>query len=284
MAEESSQHLVVLDFLSLVHPFAHQISEIPQIIGDLNLLCHNWVSYFSNPYLYTPLTNPVDLDPSKARPILCVDIKSNKNKYWRHKYLPQYKTGRRTKSSLVIQLRDQLLTEWLAAGLPVLMEPSFEADDWAGALTNSPQTKDAKIALVSVDSDWAQLVNDRVMWMDVFPPSRRRGESQTKSVLGVSGVLERFNNQERFKKTRLITSPFDLVDHKHEFGDTSDRIPPGRVVDIGLIDLTNPKQTIPNVEERIRVALNEPYQMLLPNKVSSHCLFGVPSWLGDIYG
>lgn len=274
-------NIVALDFLSLVHPFTYKLKELPpDAIPDF---CGQWVRYFANPHLYCPNNNPIDFNIWGALPVLCVDAKNKRGQYWRHDYLPTYKTGRRPKSELLLQVRDLLLDEWIQLGLPCLREAGFEADDWAGALVKHTPP-DTKIALVSVDSDWAQLVSDRVMWMDVYPPSGRKGESQKKSVLGVDQVLERFNNQTKHIKTRLLTHPYDLVDHKHEFGDwASDKIPAGRLVDVGIIDLLNPCIEPENCPGKVANAVSTIYTQVPPPKIKGHMHYGVPSWLNDEY-
>ena len=271
---------VALDFMSQVHPFAAKVSEFdPKMIP---VFSQQWVYYFGNPYIYTPTKNPIGLDPFTAKPLLLVDSKL-KGKYWRHEFHPEYKTGRSPKSALLMQVRDLLLNCWIDQGLPVLSEDGFEADDWAGALVKYTKPED-KIALVSVDSDWAQLVSNRVIWLDVFPPSRRKELHQKKSVLGIDEVLERFNNQAAFKKNRLLKEPTDLVDYKHEFGDKSDRIPPGRLVPKGIIDLINPTRE-PGQAREIIEGLGESalsVQIKLP-KLDQHHFYAVPSWINDEY-
>jgi len=274
-------NIVALDFLSLVHPFTYKLKELPP--SDIPDFCGQWVRYFANPHLYTPHKNPIGFDIWGALPVLCVDAKNKKKKYWRHDLLPTYKTGRKPKSELLLQVRDLLLNEWFQLGLPSLMEDGFEADDWAGALVRYTQPED-KIAMVSVDSDWAQLVSDRVMWLDVYPPSGRTGESQKKSVLGVDQVLERFNNQAKHIKTRLLTHPYDLVDHKHEFGDwASDKIPAGRTVDVGIIDLLKPCIEPENCRVKVTNALNTIYTQVPTPQIKGHMHYGVPSWVNDEY-
>lgn len=271
---------VALDFMSLVHPFASKLGELgPRMIP---VFSQQWVYYFGNPHLYIPTKNPIDLDPFNTKPVLLVDSKL-KGKYWRHDYHPEYKTGRSPKSALLLQVRDLMLNYWIDQGLPVLSQDGFEADDWAGAMVKYTNP-DTKIAMVSVDSDWAQLVSDRVMWLDVFPPSRRKESHQKKSVLGTDEVLERFNNQSTFKKTRLLTVPYDLVYHKHEFGDRSDRIPAGRLVPKGIIDLLNPIVEPDNAKTIIqRLGDNSTgVQVQLP-KLDQHHTYAVPSWINDEY-
>ena len=275
------RHIVALDFMSLVHPLTYKIENIPDT-SMIPYLLDKWVQFFANPILYTPISNPVGFSPFEARPILCLDLKNDKGKYWRHRYLSTYKTGRRAKSPLLCQVRDTLLQNWVEAGLPTLGEPGFEADDWAGALVRH-SGPDTKIALVTVDSDWAMLVGSDVMWLDVYPPERRNGVTQKKSVLGADEVLERFNNQKSFQRTRLITNPYDLADHKHQFGDKSDRIPEGRVVDPGVIDLKNPCQEPTDVANKIRSVLDWQYPKLsIP--YLNHYHFGIPSWVNDSEG
>lgn len=271
---------VALDFMSLVHPFAAKMGELEAQM--IPMFSNQWVHYFGNPHIYAPTKNPINFNPFDAKPILLVDSKL-KGKYWRHDYHTDYKTGRSPKSSLLLQIRDLLLNYWVEQGLQVLAQDGFEADDWAGALVKYSNPED-KIALVSVDSDWAQLVSDRVMWLDVFPPSRRKELHQKKSVLGSMEVLERFNNQRAFQRTRLLRDPFDMVDYKHEFGDKSDRIPPGRLVPIGIIDLLHPLREPDQVRGIIRGLGEAGMQTpIAPPKFDQHHMYAVPSWINDEY-
>jgi hypothetical protein len=273
---------VVLDFMSLVHPFSYKLAELPP--DSIPYFCDQWVMYFANPYLYTPIHNPIGFEPFTALPVLAVDSKNDRGKYWRHDFLSTYKTGRKPKSGLLIQVRDQLLATWVQYGLPTLSAYGFEADDWAGAMVQFTNPDD-RIAMVSVDSDWAQLVSDRCIWLDVFPPSRRRKDpTQQKSVLGEAEVLERFNNQTKYRRTRLLTKPYDLVDHKHEFGDwESDRIPGGRSVDCGIIDLLQPLIYPPMVEDKIAGVMAGNRISVPAPKNTRHFSYGVPQWINDEY-
>jgi hypothetical protein len=263
--------------MSLIHPFTASLTRVNP--KKVNSVIDGWVSFFANPICYVPINNPIDFDPWDSLPILLVDQKDDSDRYWRHTYFSSYKTGRPEKSAFLKIVRDRVLDKWKKNELPYLSESGFEADDWAGALVKYTGPCD-KISLVSVDSDWAQLVSDRVMWLDVYPPSLRTGWHQKQSVLGVSDVLDRFNNKEIHKRTFLLDRPSDLVRHKHIYGDKSDRIPGGCVVPIGIIDLEKPVEEPTGADGRVKLVLQHPYNPPPINPYASHIMFGVPDWLG----
>lgn len=275
---------MLLDGMSLVYPFASKIESLPMVTQRKAI--EDWVGYFSRPWLYTPEVNPIRLDPWDCLPILCMDLKypgtletptSLRNKYWRHTYFKGYKSGRKEKTPGLITTRSLIIACWQSYGLPYLSQPGFEADDFAGAWVQTMGT-DERVGLVSIDGDWAQLVTEQVMWMDVFPPSRRSRVSQKKSVLGPLDVLERFNDQKEYQKYP-ITCPGDIVNHKHRFGDPSDKIPKDHYVPIGIIDLMNPLHT-PEMDAVLSIRGGAVPDILPPVSRSAHFMFGVPDWKG----
>lgn len=284
-----SSNFMILDGMSLVYPFSAKIQDLP--IRIQRGAIRDWVSYFSRPWLYLSVNNPVGLDPYDCLPVLTMDLKYPKDhpslpdKYWRHGYHKGYKSGRREKTPGLITTRQLIVEAWNSFGLPYLSQPGFEADDFAGAWVRTMEPGE-KVGLVSIDGDWSQLVSDRVIWLDVFPPSRRSGPTQKESVLGFYEVLTRFNNQKEFQSCTL-TQPHDIVDHKHRLGDKSDGIPKGRAVPIGIIDLKSPLES-PDLDRVMQVRkFGQVCLGQLPLSESSHYDFGVPDWKasgGNSYG
>lgn len=270
---------VLLDAMSLIHTFVNQLEKLPSQPVRLKA-CNAWVTYFASPHLYIPDKNPIGMGTEQVLPILCVDQKTEAGKYWRHKHLPSYKTGRAAKSPLLLSTRDYLYKVWAKNNLPILAESGFEADDFAGQWVKSMRPGE-KVAMVSVDSDWAQLVSQDVMWLDTFPPSRRTGDSQKCNVLGPDEVLTRFNSQRAFLGCPL-SKPADLVKHKWVNGDRSDNIPGNQSVGRGIIDLLTPLESPdPSAIEKYRtMPISQVWSLPPLPHAATHYAFGVPDWMG----
>jgi hypothetical protein len=203
------------------------------------------------PHLYLPNLYPF---PSKIVPVLLWDCKKpddrhpDKQTYWRHDYLPSYKGKRKARSTAVSTLAEQVKHYWNLAGMLSYGEDGFEADDWAGLIVKT-RPENGRVILVTLDSDWGQLISDRVHWVDVFSRSKMRNNgadpSQTMNLLGPTEFIEKINNHKSMGSWP-ISQPSDLVDNKWALGDDADRIPRGSVEGLrGIIDLTHPIVEIP---------------------------------------
>jgi hypothetical protein len=114
--------------------------------------------------------------------------------------------------------------------------PGYEADDVAAAaLSVFPRRR---IFLCTIDTDWLQLVDDRVSWicMKGFNPQYR----------DVAGGMEWFKAAIA-KDTKIVQQEFDnltslrqIVDWKMFAGDSSDNLPKGSPREV--IDLLNPPE------------------------------------------
>ena len=270
---------VLLDAMSLIHTLTNQLQQLPDQKMRLKV-CDAWVTYFASPYLYIPAENPIGMDTQRVLPVLCIDQKDSGGHYWRHRHYSGYKTGRPAKAPLLLSTRDYLYDLWTKADLPYLVQDGFEADDHVGQWVKGMMPGE-KVAMVSVDSDWAQLVGPNVMWLDTFPPSRRTGESQKCNVLGHDEVLTRFNTQRAFSK-HLLSNPYDLVEHKWVFGDRSDSLPGNKSVDRGIIDLLAPLESPdPMRADGYRcVPLSKVWSFPPLPHAATHYAFGVPDWMG----
>jgi hypothetical protein len=143
-----------------------------------------------------------------------------------------------------------------------LSVPGYEADDIAAACTMV--WPDREIYLLTVDSDWLQLVNPNVTWMCMtgFQPGVRR----------LDNFSEWFGKKilEENKKVQAAldpTNPRHIVDWKFMTGDTSDNLPVG--TPRHYFDLLNPPVEHrlwdrPDVVEKIKAAVRPSVGETLP--------------------
>ena len=268
------KNFVVIDLMPCMFALVNAVERANSVgEGDVTkLLVDSWVRFFANPPLYCPIHR---FDPYDASPILVTDSKVA-GRYWRHRYHTTYKSGRSSKSQLLTNITRLVTEGWVAHDLPLLREDGFEADDFAGAIVRSLSPTD-RCLLVTVDGDWAQLVSNRVGWLDTYPPSKRKGESQKRSVLFADEVLERFNNQKAFIRNGGITSPSDIARYKWEYGDSSDSIPPGRLAPLGIIDLLDPLES-PDMSA-VREVMDRGVNRVSYPAITSPYMFGLPTWV-----
>lgn len=174
--------------------------------------------------------------PANGYTVVVVDDwRNDDSHYWRHEYFPGYKGSRSTERPADYSLSHETLLANLGAEsskIKVIRECGFEADDWAGLAyrirRESPtEFVNRPIFLLTVDSDWLQLVDDsmRIYWAnDACYKPRLRTEYE---------ALYYFAN-----KGYQLFKASEIANIKAQFGDQSDDLPPGS--DIGLIDLINP--------------------------------------------
>jgi hypothetical protein len=162
----------------------------------------------------------------------------------------------------------------LDRGGTILQAPGFEADDWAGEVSRALGTND-RLFMVTVDTDWGQLINDRVIWLDTYCSTQRKNPDQKSLVLDAELLVRRINAY-RDNESFQIEHPRELVDLKWTLGDRSDKIPAGNLPGLReIIDLYNPgKYPVP-------ISLNEiqPRLDLYPGvpDLPMHIL-GLPTW------
>jgi hypothetical protein len=155
--------------------------------------------------------------------------------YWRAQYWPEYKAGRKPKPEGVNTCMEESFKVAKILQVPTLKEPTFEADDLASSLVTmfllssfylTPLKVFDHIYLVTVDSDWIQLVTPRVTWVNTGPwePLLRTPET---SLTWIKKSLK-----------VDVAHPQDIVPIKSIKGDKSDNLPPGTPP--YLIDLFNP--------------------------------------------
>jgi 5'-3' exonuclease len=169
---------------------------------------------------------------------------------------------------------DAVIGRWIDCGFTVFQQPEFEADDFAGTLVRSLGTDDRAL-LITVDSDWGQLVSDRVIWLDTYCATVRSHTDQKPSVLDIPQVIRRWNSYDK-NSIDPISNPRDIVDRKHVYGDPADAIPGDQRVPIGIIDLLNPIEYTDDIDLNAIRSGNCRYAV---NPLPSYC-YGVRSWLG----
>ncbi|TVQ77260.1 MAG: DNA polymerase I [Bradymonadales bacterium] len=140
---------------------------------------------------------------TEKRPKACVVVFDSKKPSFRKDIFPEYKANREIPppdiSDQIVAVMDLVK----AAGLPVLQEEGFEADDWIASFTKNYKSKD-EIIIVSSDKDLAQLVNSKVKLWDSFR-DRLMGPKEVREKWGVD--------------------PEQMRDYQALVGDSSDNIP-----------------------------------------------------------
>jgi 5'-3' exonuclease len=150
--------------------------------------------------------------------------------YWRHRYRPDYKGGRKSKPDSWDILTKAGYAAAAALGLPIVRERWMEADDLIAQYVRDREAYDiCGLAIWTVDTDLLQLVTSDaprpVVWYNTpYPPFYRDEYTAVKYWL------------KRWKS--VISHPREIAAYKSKHGDSSDNLPPG--TDIGIIDLLNP--------------------------------------------
>jgi DNA polymerase-1 len=139
----------------------------------------------------------------EKQPEHCVVVFDSKSPTFRKKMYPQYKANREVPPP---DLSGQIMAVMelvKAAGLPILQEEGFEADDWIASFTRQ-MSDHHEVIIVSSDKDLAQLVGPRVKLWDSFR-DRVMGEKEVEEKWGVTAEQMR--------------------DYQALVGDSSDNIP-----------------------------------------------------------
>lgn len=126
-----------------------------------------------------------------------------KGKTFRHEIYPDYKANRPPMpEELSVQI-EPLHAIIRAMGMPLLIQPGFEADDVIGTLTQEISAK-TPVLISTGDKDLAQLVNDKVTLINTM----------TGLILDAKGVQEKYG-----------VRPEAIVDYLALMGDSADNIP-----------------------------------------------------------
>lgn len=191
----------------------NNVIDIPRKTKALQKLTEDTKRVLATPYMER--TEEDDETLKKAQEKLTIHYKAGRK-------LPEYSFTKLKK--LTYKYLDEM-------GANVLGSVGFEADDLAASLvvTNRDAGSPWDILLLTVDTDWLQLVDHSVTWLCMTgysPPVR--------------DTLEVVNTwaQKRLKTT--LTHWHDIVAVKGDKGDASDNLPPSNGVLIPVIDLINP--------------------------------------------
>jgi DNA polymerase-1 len=153
---------------------------------------------------------------------------------WRHKLYPQYKANRTAPDPEYIQQIPGFRQVLLTAGIPTFEAPGWEADDVIGTLTKKVQ---GDIVIVSGDKDMAQLVDDRVLLLQ----------------------LDKKHILDEFDVTLLYgVPPSQIVDYLALVGDATDNVPGCKGIGSkGAVQLLNEFGTVEAIiENRSSIASN----------------------------
>lgn len=186
------------------------------------------------------INNPVPwlrAKPKAGWNVLVVDdCKNEQGVYWRNeivlsKGLPRYKGNRNydDRPDTYYEILDVLKGYLSAATCPVAMfsQLGFEADDFAGLAARIKPISTGPLFLVTVDTDWSQLVCDN---KQILFASTRNFEPRLRSEYEVLLWAKR--------KGWLLSHPKQIASIKVKFGDASDNLLPGSPK--GVIDLLEP--------------------------------------------
>jgi 5'-3' exonuclease len=156
------------------------------------------------------------------------DRKDSTGNYWRQHWIDSrqqgfsYKGGRKEKPENYDLWYNTGLAVAAEFSIPVLASPGLEADDWAGAIYRNC----TNITFVTIDQDWAQLVNDDKTIKMLCTGNWRKHSSLKDEAEVLSYYLE---------KDIVIASPRDIVELKMIDGDSGDNLARGSSRE--LIDL-----------------------------------------------
>lgn len=174
---------------------------------DFNALCHTIRELDQGSQGITKMWKGV-----MSRDSQCVLLMDSKP-YWRTLLYPEYKAGRTSRP-----LETELISQGTSFGLPVLSAQGLEADDWAGlmALDWATNQRPGTLKLLTVDTDWMQLVDDDlgIEWENLgkHAPHLRRNQEV------IDWAFSRHNV--------WIPHPSYIGNLKRVLGDKCDNIPP----------------------------------------------------------
>lgn len=153
--------------------------------------------------------------------------------------------------------------------IKIFRQEGFEADDWAGVAYRAKKKSSRPMFLVTVDTDWSQLVDDKKSILFASTrPYKPRLRSEYECIMWAK------------KKGMLIHHPREIANLKAEYGDPADCLAPGSP--IGVISLIEPTRT-PN--EALCKELEAELNIKTPNTNKKH-LELASAWLArqGMYG
>jgi len=184
------------------------------------------IDYYGLVYFLKHIQADVDIAEqviTEGLPDKVVLLKDSKP-YWRTEVYPEYKANRVSKDDPAFQYYSKML-ERDFSHIPLISSVGLEADDLAGLICRLSPGKE-RIVLLTSDSDWLQLVDDRrrIVWSNFKSyPTHIWDEPRVRSK-----VLSKEGN--------WISHPRELAIIKYMKGDRSDNIPP-ELKDYDLVSL-----------------------------------------------
>ena len=138
------------------------------------------------------------------KPDQMVVVFDAKGKNFRHDLYPEYKANRaKMPEELAVQI-EPLFAMIQAMGLPLVIEPGYEADDVIATLAKHYVSQGSDVLIATGDKDLAQLVNEHIELIDTMKDQR----------LNEAGVYEKFG-----------VYPHQMIDYLSLIGDVSDHVP-----------------------------------------------------------
>ena len=154
-------------------------------------------------------------------------------KTFRHEAYPLYKANRTAAPEQVIAALEPLKAILEAFGIPVIMVPSYEADDVIGSMaTQWSDSSSREIYMVTPDKDYGQVVAQ-----NVFQYKPAKG-SQEMEILGPDAICGQYG----------ISSPEQVREILTLWGDSSDNVPGAKGVgEVSAKKLVSKYGTIENI-------------------------------------
>ena len=154
-------------------------------------------------------------------------------KTFRHEVYPLYKANRTAAPEQVIAALEPLKAILEAFGIPVIMVPSYEADDVIGSMaTQWSDSSSREIYMVTPDKDYGQVVAQ-----NVFQYKPAKG-SQEMEILGPDAICGQYG----------ISSPEQVREILTLWGDSSDNVPGAKGVgEVSAKKLVGKYGTIENI-------------------------------------
>ena len=156
-------------------------------------------------------------------------------KTFRHEVYPLYKANRTAAPEQVIAALEPLKAILEAFGIPVIMVPSYEADDVIGSMAtqwSDSSCREREIYMVTPDKDYGQVVAQ-----NVFQYKPAKG-SQEMEILGPDAICGQYG----------ISSPEQVREILTLWGDSSDNVPGAKGVgEVSAKKLVGKYGTIENI-------------------------------------
>ena len=227
--------LVFLDTRVLMHKLLKYYSDVHMKVDKAmlsNWAKASWSLLINDPLPYLP--TPKD----GYRLIMGDDYKYATSKYWRNEYYEPYKANRSADSDRPMSHNwiIEQLHEYLAeSNISLIKSEGYECDDIAGGFARLKQESNRALFLVTVDSDWLQLVDNSksILFANVlYHTPRLRSEAEALAWAFGKGMS-------------TISHVSEIAKYKQMYGDCADNIAPGEAP-LGIISLLEPTIGLPD--------------------------------------